>query len=209
MIRLITIGILALQGDVRFHEEILKGVFKKNNSDDVIIKRIKYPDDLNEIDGLIIPGGESTVIGVLAKKVGLLESLKNIIINGLPTFATCAGLVFLAKMVYDKTIGKVDQTILGILDADIERNSFGTQRESFETELKVTILGEEPYKSVFIRAPVIKNVGPNVEVIAKFNEEIVAIKQDNIIGVAFHPELSGDLRLHKFFFDMVKARVNK
>jgi 5'-phosphate synthase pdxT subunit len=209
MIRLVTIGVLALQGDVRFHEEILKDVFKKNKIDDGIIKRIKYPNDLDEIDGLIIPGGESTVIGVLAKKVGLLEALKNKILSDLPTLATCAGLVFLAKMVYDKTVGKVNQPILGILDADIERNSFGTQRESFETDLKLSVLGEEPYKTVFIRAPIIKNVGPNVEVIAKFNEEIVAIKQDNIIGVAFHPELSGDLRLHKFFFDMVKARVNK
>lgn len=206
---MVTIGVLALQGDVRFHEEILKDVFKEKKIDNGVIKRIKYPDDLEGIDGLIIPGGESTVIGVLAKKVGLLEALKNKILSDLPTLATCAGLVFLAKMVYDKTVGNVNQPILGILDADIERNSFGTQRESFETDLKLSILGEEPYKSVFIRAPLIKNVGPNVEVIAKFNEEIVAIKQDNIIGVAFHPELSGDLRLHKFFFDIVEARVNR
>ncbi len=206
---MVTIGVLALQGDVRFHEEILKDVFKESKIDNGVIKRIKYPDDLEGIDGLIIPGGESTVIGVLAKKVGLLEALKNKILSDLPTLATCAGLVFLAKMVYDKTVGKVNQPILGILDADIERNSFGTQRESFETDLKLSILGDEPYKSVFIRAPLIKNVGPNVEVIAKFNEEIVAIKQDNIIGVAFHPELSGDLRLHKFFFDIVEARVNR
>ncbi|NVM03032.1 MAG: pyridoxal 5'-phosphate synthase glutaminase subunit PdxT, partial [Candidatus Helarchaeota archaeon] len=130
---MVTIGVLALQGDVRFHEEILKNIFKKYKIDDGIIKRIKYPDDLNGIDGLIIPGGESTVIGVLAKRVGLLEVLKNKIVNGLPTLLVCAGLVFSAKMVYDKTVGKVDQPILGILDADIERNSFGTQRESFET----------------------------------------------------------------------------
>ncbi|MFX1450380.1 MAG: pyridoxal 5'-phosphate synthase glutaminase subunit PdxT [Promethearchaeota archaeon] len=206
---MVTIGILALQGDIRFHEEILEEIFRKNNISDGKTKPIKYLKDLNGIDGLIIPGGESTVIGILAKKVGLLEPLKDKIINGLPTLATCAGLVFLAKMVYDKTVGKVPQPILGILDVDIERNSFGTQRESFETNLVMSILGEEPYKSIFIRAPVIKNVGPNVDIIAKFNEEIVAIKQDNIIGVAFHPELSGDLRIHKFFLDMVKERINE
>ena len=202
---MINIGVLALQGDIRFHEDILDQLFNDLNIKDGKIKRIKNVNDLNGINGLIIPGGESTVIGVLAKRAGLLEILKDKIISGLPTLGTCAGLVFLAKMVYDKTVGKVNQPILGVLDADIERNSFGTQRESFETDLKIPILGEKPYNAIFIRAPIIKNIGPNVEVLAKFNDKIVAIKQDNIIGVAFHPELSGDTRLHKLFLDYFKS----
>ena len=198
-----TIGILGLQGDIRFHEEILKDLFYKLNIKNGKTKRIKKPNDLNGIDGLIIPGGESTVIGVLAKNVGLFDALKEKILNGLPTLGTCAGLIFLAKKVYDKIVGIVNQPILGVLDVEGERNSFGTQRESFETDLDIPILGDTPFKGIFIRAPAIKKTGPDVEIITKFNEKIVAIKQNNIIGVAFHPELSGDIRLHKFFLDMI------
>jgi len=200
---MLTIGILALQGDTRFHEDLVKKTLKETNTEGKI-KRIKSVKDLADVNGLIIPGGESTVIGVLAKRVGLYEALKEKIINGLPTFGTCAGLVFLARMVYDKTVGKVNQPILGVLDVDVERNSFGTQRESFEADLKIPAIGEDPYKGVFIRAPVVKNTGPNVEILAKFNDEIIAVKQDKIIGVAFHPELCEDLRFHKFFLNMIK-----
>lgn len=201
---MVKIGILALQGDTRFHEQILKKLL--GDSDEIL--RIKSVKNLENVDGVIIPGGESTVIGVLAKRVGLYEALKNKIINGLPTLGTCAGLIFLAKMVYDKTVGNLNQPILGILDVDVERNTFGTQRESFETNLNIPIIGETPYKGIFIRAPSIKNTGPNVEILAKFNEDIIAVKQDNIIGVAFHPELSDDLRFYKFFIDLVKEKSN-
>ncbi len=200
---MVTIGVIALQGDTRFHETALAASFSELKIDGKV-KRIKNIKDLDGIDGLIIPGGESTVIGVLAKRNGLHNAIKNKIIEGLPTLGTCAGLVFLAKMVYDKTVGKVNQTILGVLDVDIERNSFGTQRESFEANLKISVLGEDPFKGIFIRAPIIKNVGQGVEVLAKFDNEIVAVKQDNVIGVAFHPELSDDLRLYKYFLEMVK-----
>lgn len=200
---MVTIGILGLQGDIRIHENIMEKVFKQHNIDEKV-KIIKYIDDLEDIDGLIIPGGESTVIGSLAKKIGLFDALKSKIIDGLPTLGVCAGLVFLAKKVYDKTVGKINQAILGVLEVDIERNSFGTQRESFETDLDIPVLGEEPYKTIFIRAPVIKDIGPDVEILAKFDENIVAVRQDNIIGVAFHPELNGDTRFHKFFLETIK-----
>ena len=200
---MVTIGILSLQGDVRFHEDMLNELFNKFNVKDGKVKRVKKPYDLNGIDGLIIPGGESTVIGVLSKKIGIFDDLKEKILNGLPTFGSCAGLIFLAKRVYDKTVGEVNQSILDVLDIEGERNSFGTQRESFETYLNIPIIGEEPFRAVFIRAPTIKNVGSEVEILSKFKEEIVAVKQNNIIGVAFHPELSEDIRLHKLFFDII------
>ncbi|MHA1378055.1 MAG: pyridoxal 5'-phosphate synthase glutaminase subunit PdxT [Candidatus Helarchaeota archaeon] len=201
---MVNVGILALQGDTRFHEQILRKILK--NSEE--IRLIKSAKDLEYVDGVIIPGGESTVIGVLSRRVGLYDALKNKIINGLPTLGTCAGLVFLAKMVYDKTVGKVNQPILGILDVDVERNSYGTQKESFEADLKIPKIGEEPFKGIFIRAPVIKNIGPNVEVMAKYHDDIIAVKQDRIIGVTFHPELGEDLRFHKMFIDLIKAKRN-
>ncbi len=200
---MVTIGILSLQGDIRFHESILDKLFVMCNINKGKIKKIKKPEDINGIDGLIIPGGESTVIGALAKKVGLFEILKEKIQNGLPTLGSCAGLIFLAKEVYDKTVGKKHQPILGVLNIVSERNSFGTQKQSFEADLSIPILGEKPFKGIFIRAPTIKSTGADVEILSKFDEKIVAIKQNNIIGISFHPELTEDLRIHKFFLDLI------
>ncbi|MBY8982190.1 MAG: pyridoxal 5'-phosphate synthase glutaminase subunit PdxT [Candidatus Lokiarchaeota archaeon] len=201
---MVVIGILGLQGDVRFHEYILKDVFKKLNKEDSRIQIVKKPEDLQGIDGIIIPGGESTVIGILAKKIDLFDILRNKIAGGLPTLGSCAGLLFLSKEVYDKTIGQVNQPILGVLNAVSERNSFGTQKESFEADLNLSILGDIPFKGVFIRAPTIKEVDSDVEILSKFNEKIIAVKQKNIIALSFHPELSDDTRIHEFFLNMIK-----
>ncbi len=200
---MVTIGILGLQGDIRFHEYKLRDLFDKLNIENGNIVIVKKPLDLEELDGIIIPGGESTVIGVLAKKIGLCDILKNKINNGLPTLGSCAGLIFLSKTVFDKNIGQVNQPILEVLNVVSERNSFGTQKESFEADLDIRILGDDPFKGIFIRAPTVKEAGAGVEILSEFNGKIVAVKQNNIMGLSFHPELSDDTRIHKFFLNMI------
>lgn len=198
----LTIGILGLQGDIEEHISITdKSLTQMGLNGEVIwVKKVK---DVERLDGLIIPGGESTVIGRLADYRRVLKAVKKRIYEGIPVLGTCAGLIFLARKVYDRVVGEVEQPILGVMDVVVERNAFGRQRESFEVNLEIPVLGEKPFKGVFIRAPAIREVGPEVETLCKLNDVAVAVQQHNLIGVAFHPELTDDTRLHRYFLKTV------
>ena len=197
------IGVLGYQGDLRFHVEKTQQALEKNNIDG-IVKIVKRPKEIEEVDALIISGGESTVMGAIAKKIGALETIKNKIKQNIPVLGTCAGTIFLAKITYDKIVGNTNQPILEILDVEVERNSYGPQKDSFEATIDIPEIGDLPFKGIFIRAPIIKNPGGNVKVLGKFNDDIVAIRQDNIIATTFHPEISDDTRIHEYFVNLLK-----
>lgn len=197
------IGVFGLQGDIEEHIAITKLALTEMDLNGEAFWT-KTSEDIERVDGLIIPGGESTVIGRLAYYNRSLEAVKERIYGGMPVLGTCAGLIMLAKEVYDRVVGEVRQPVLGVMDIVVERNAFGRQRESFEANLKIPALGEEPFRGVFIRAPAIREVGPEVNVLCKLNETIVAAQQNNIIGVSFHPELTNDTRLHRYFIKIIK-----
>lgn len=203
----VTIGILNIQGDVEENQIACEMAIKDLGiSGNVVL--VKHISDLNNIDGLIIPGGESTVISTLLFLQQQGEKIKQRIINGLPTLGTCAGLILLADKVYDKTLGLTKQETLHSLDVTVERNAFGRQKESFEADLNVSILDEKPFKSIFIRGPIIKEAGKDVQTIATLGDKVVAVKQNNIIATSFHPELTNDYRLHKYFIKMIYENKN-
>lgn len=160
-------------------------------------------DELKALDGLIIPGGESTVMGGLSTFNRTITLIKERARQGMPIMGTCSGLIMLASKVYDKLVGETNQPTLGVLDAIVERNAFGRQRESFEADLHIPIIGEKKFRGVFIRAPIVKEIGPNVQVLSKLNDSIAAVQQDRILGTSFHPELTNDSRLHQYFLKMV------
>lgn len=196
------IGVLGLQGDI---EENTKATVDTINEMKINGKvfPVRYPEEILKVDGLIIPGGESTVMGsLIAVNKGLLDAIRRMLQEGLPVMGTCAGMIVLAKKAYDKVIGNKNQLLLGALDIEVERNSFGRQYESFESELDISGIGNN-YKGVFIRAPAVISIGPQVQILSKFDEKIIAVKQNNIIGTSFHPELSDDYRLHRFFIDLI------
>lgn len=199
---MIRIGVLALQGDVEENVNATLQAFKELGIDGSVIQ-VKYPDQISKIDGIIIPGGESTVIGTLAALNGSLKALRDRIGEGMPVLGTCAGMIVLAKRAYDRVVGETRQKLLNILDVTVERNAFGRQMDSFEAYLDIPLLGDKPFKGVFIRAPIVKDHASNVEVLARLNGKIVAVKQGNIIGTVFHPELADDARLHMHFIKMV------
>jgi pyridoxal 5'-phosphate synthase pdxT subunit len=167
------------------------------------VEMVRYPEEIERIDGLILPGGESTVQSTLAAIQRSLPLIKKRILEGMPVLGTCAGMIMLSKRAYDRIVGDTKQKLIGNLDIVIERNAFGRQNDSFEADLSLSMLGKEAFKGVFIRAPAVSEVGKDVEVIGKLNNRIVAVKQKNIIGTAFHPELSSDSRMHKHLINMV------
>ena len=185
-----TVGVLALQGDVREHLHTLESL-------GVAAAPVKTPDQLGAVDALVIPGGESTTIGKMAVRFGLVEPLRRSIEDGLPTYGTCAGLIFLAGAVTDG-----DQPLLGVLDVVVRRNAFGRQNESFESDLEIDGL-DEPFHAVFIRAPWVEKVGAEVEVLAGIDEHPVMVRQGNILATSFHPELTGDGRIHQLLLDLI------
>lgn len=196
------IGVLGLQGDIEENIKATTNALKEMNLKGKVLS-VRYPEEIMKIDGLIIPGGESTVMGLLiAIKNGLLDAITKILQEGLPVMGTCAGMIVLAKKSYDKIVGNKRQLLLGVLDIEVERNSFGRQYDSFESKLNISGIGND-YKGIFIRAPTVISVGPQVQILSKFDEKIVAVKQENIIGTSFHPELSGDYRLHRLFIQLV------
>ncbi|MBM3897112.1 MAG: pyridoxal 5'-phosphate synthase glutaminase subunit PdxT [Thaumarchaeota archaeon] len=198
------IGVLGFQGDIEEHVAATKEALKKLNIDGSVLV-VKTPDELQKIDALIIPGGESTVIGGLALFNKSLSVIKDKIRNDMPVLGTCAGMIMLASRTYDRVVGETKQPLIGVLDILVERNSFGRQRESFETELDISINGTDKLRGVFIRAPSIREVGQGVETLAKLDGQIVAVRQNNIIGTCFHPELSGDTILHEYFVKMIAS----
>ena len=185
-----TVGVLALQGDVREHLTILEHL-------GVSATQVKKSEQLESVNALVIPGGESTTIGKMAVRFGLLEPLREAVESGLPTYGTCAGLILLAGAVTDG-----DQPLLGVLDVVVRRNAFGRQNESFESDLDIAGL-EDRFHAVFIRAPWVDKVGSDVEVLAAIDEHPVMVRQDTILASSFHPELTGDGRIHRMLLDLI------
>jgi 5'-phosphate synthase pdxT subunit len=196
------VGVLALQGDVEENIKATTDALREMNLKGKVIS-VRYPDEILKVDGLIIPGGESTVMGLLLSiKHGLLDSITKVLQNRIPIMGTCAGMIVLAKKSYDKVVGNKKQLLLGALDIEIERNSFGRQYDSFESTLEISGIGND-FKGIFIRAPTIISTGSHVQVLSKFDGKIVAVQQENIIGTSFHPELSGDNRMHRLFIELI------
>lgn len=185
------IGVLALQGAVAEHVRMIEST----GAEAVVIKRTEQ---LDELDGIILPGGESTAIGKLMREYGFIDSLRAFAETGKPMFGTCAGLILMA----DRIAGQ-DNAHLQLMDMTVSRNAFGRQRESFETDLDVKGI-EEGVRAVFIRAPLINQVGPAVEVLSVYRDQIVAARQHHLLVASFHPELTDDTRMHEYFAGMVR-----
>ncbi|MFF7205225.1 pyridoxal 5'-phosphate synthase glutaminase subunit PdxT [Streptomyces sp. NPDC008141] len=189
------IGVLALQGDVREHLIALA-------SADAVARQVRRPEELAEVDGLVIPGGESTTMSKLAALFGMTEPLRERVRSGMPVYGTCAGLIMLADKILDPRSG---QETLGGIDMIVRRNAFGRQNESFEASVDLRGVAGGPVEGVFIRAPWVESVGAEVEVLAEYDGHIVAVRQGNALATSFHPELTGDHRVHGLFVDMVRA----
>lgn len=191
-----TIGVLALQGDVREHLVALAEA-------DALARPVRRPEELAEVDGLVIPGGESTTMSKLATLFGLMEPLRERIREGLPVYGTCAGMIMLADKILD---GRDDQETFGGIDMIVRRNAFGRQNESFETAVEVDGVDGGPVEGVFIRAPWVESTGSGVEILARLTDgTVVAVRQGALLATSFHPELTGDHRVHRLFVDMVRA----
>ncbi|OLC24959.1 MAG: glutamine amidotransferase subunit PdxT [Thaumarchaeota archaeon 13_1_40CM_3_50_5] len=204
----VIIGVLGFQGDIEENVAATKDALQDLQVEGSI-ELVRYPEEAEKVDGLILPGGESTVQSTLAAIQRSLPVIKKRISEGMPVLGTCAGMIMLSRRAFDRVIGDTKQKLIGNLDVVIERNAFGRQGDSFEADLDIGMLGKEVFKGVFIRAPAVSEVGKDVEVIAKLNNKIVAIKQKNIIGTSFHPELSGDSRMHRHFVKMAVDLKNK
>ncbi|WP_329320248.1 pyridoxal 5'-phosphate synthase glutaminase subunit PdxT [Streptomyces sp. NBC_01262] len=193
-----TIGVLALQGDVREHLAALTGAGAQ-------ARPVRRAEELAEIDGLVIPGGESTTMSKLAVIFGLLEPLRDRIRGGLPAYGSCAGMIMLA----DKILGgRDDQETIGGIDMIVRRNAFGRQNESFEAAVDIAGVEGGPVEGVFIRAPWVESTGSGVETLARLADgTVVAVRQGNLLATSFHPELTGDHRVHRLFTDMVRATL--
>ena len=191
-----TVGVLALQGDFREHAQVLRTL----GADVSLVRR---PEELARVDGLVIPGGDSSVMDKLARAFGLAEPLRAAVRAGLPVYGTCAGLIMLADTVVDGIRG---QESIGGLDISVRRNAFGSQTQSFETDLDVPVLGGAPVHAVFIRAPVVDTVGPKATALARLSDgRCVAVEQGRLLGTSFHPEITGEHRFHEYFLGTVAA----
>jgi 5'-phosphate synthase pdxT subunit len=185
------IGVLALQGDFLEHLAVLRQLGVEGTE-------VRLPHDLEGLSALILPGGESTTMRKLIERWGLREPILDLARGGAPLFGTCAGMILLAREISDG-----DQPVLSLLDVTVKRNAFGRQLDSFEAEVRVPILGDTPVHGVFIRAPVIERVGPDVDVLARLDDgRVVAVRQDNVMAAAFHPELAGETRFHRLLAAM-------
>jgi 5'-phosphate synthase pdxT subunit len=194
------IGVLALQGDVREHLAALR----EQGAEAVAVRR---PEELAAVDGLVVPGGESTTIAKLADRFGLLQPLRAAVRSGLPAYGTCAGMILLADRILD---GPADQETIGGLDVTVRRNAFGRQVDSFESEIAFDGLDGGPLHAVFIRAPWVEKAGDGVQVLGRVvggpaDGKIVAVRQGNLVATSFHPELTGDRRVHALFVDIVRS----
>ena len=194
--KMIKVGVLAIQGAVAEHLELL------NQIPDVCAQEVKYLDELNEIDGLIIPGGESTAIGRLLRDFNLLQPLKERILNGMPVWGTCAGMILLAKSLEN------DPTVhLGVMDITVERNAYGRQLGSFTTEVEIEKISSNKIPLIFIRAPYVTQVKSDVDILLEVNDHIVACQQKQMLATSFHPELTKDTSFHRYFINMIKQKT--
>ncbi|MFH1821909.1 MAG: pyridoxal 5'-phosphate synthase glutaminase subunit PdxT [Methanobacteriota archaeon] len=198
------IGVIGLQGAVSEHIDAVRRAMHRIGVHGEAIW-VDRPEHLEGINGIIIPGGESTTIGKLMKFTDTFDRVKKLGESGMPILGTCAGLVVLAKR-GDDQVSKTGQPLLGIMDMAIIRNAFGRQRESFEADLHIPMLGKDPFQGVFIRAPAVQEVWGDAKVIVEFMGKIVGVKQKNMIAVAFHPELTHDTRLHEYFLKMCQKK---
>lgn len=203
----LTVGVLAIQGDVHENITSTQKAIKDLGVEGSVIG-VKTSEEISKLDGLIIPGGESTTIGQLSLVNSSLKIIKEKIEQGMPVLGICAGMIMLSKTANDRVLGKTDQPLLDLLDIKLERNSFGRQKESFEANISMNSIDIPKFNGVFIRAPSVSDTGSGVEVLAKFNEKIVAVKKGNMLGVAFHPELTEDVSLHKYFINLIKKSRN-
>ena len=201
------VGILALQGDVTENFVAIMAALHDAGID-ATVSQVKTPDQISKLDGLIIPGGESTKMGQLSMVNGAMNALKEKIESGTPVLGICAGMILLAKNSKDRVVGSTKQPLLDVLDVEIERNSFGRQKDSFEAEVSLDAMDIPSFQGVFIRAPAVVKTGSGVETLGKFNEKISAVKQGNILATSFHPELTRDVSLHKQFVKMVAESKN-
>lgn len=202
----ITIGVLGMQGDVEENISAARAALGKLGIKGNV-RQVKTPEQIEKVDGLILPGGESTMIGQMTLVNGAIKTIKEKIQKGMPVMGICAGLILLSKNAKDRVVGKTEQPLLNLLDVRVERNSFGRQHDSFEANITAKPIGIDNSRGVFIRAPSIEDIGKDVEVVSKFNEKIVAVRQGNIIGTSFHPELTTDLSWHKYFLGLVKSKT--
>jgi len=196
------IGVLALQGDVREHLRALEACGARAHA-------VRRPDELDDVDALVIPGGESTTMSKLAIDFGVLEPIRKRIAGGMPTYGSCAGMIMLATEVLD---GRPDQQSFAGIEMTVRRNAFGRQVDSFEASVPIDGVDGPPFHAVFIRAPWVERVGPGVEVLGTVADgpaagRIVAVRQGQLLATAFHPELTGDLRVHQLFVELVRSRV--
>jgi len=203
----INVGVLSIQGDVEENILSAKAAIDELKIDGKVAE-VKTPDEISSLDGLIIPGGESTTIGALSLVNGSLKVMKDKIENGMPVLGICAGMIMLSKTANDRVIGTTNQPLLDILDITLERNSFGRQKESFEASISLDSIDIPKFNGVFIRAPSVSGVGSDIEVLSKLDEKIVAVKKGNVIGTSFHPELTQDISLHKYFINLVQQQTN-
>src|ERR671932_552981 len=202
MVSIPAIGVLALQGDVREHLEVLRSL----GAEPVPVRRVE---ELSAVDGLVLPGGESTTIAKLADRFGLLEPLRKAVVDGLPVYGSCAGMVLLADRLVDAPAG---QQTVGGLDVAVRRNAFGRQVDSFESDVGLAGVPGGPVHAVFIRAPWVEEAGAGVEVLGRVeggpaDGRIVAVRQGNLVATSFHPELTGDRRVHALFVELVRATL--
>ncbi|MEU3307211.1 pyridoxal 5'-phosphate synthase glutaminase subunit PdxT [Nocardiopsis sp. NPDC006832] len=197
-----TIGVLALQGDVAEHIAVLRSL-------GVHAVKVLSPERLDAVDGLILPGGESTTMSKLALRYGLMEPLRERVEAGMPAYGTCAGMIMLADEILG---GTHDQRTVGGIDMTVRRNAFGRQTESFEARVHVDGIGEDPFDAIFIRAPWVERVGPEVTILGRVTGpdeagRIVAVQKGGLMATSFHPELTGDARIHRLFVDIVKGHA--
>ncbi|MEV4688320.1 pyridoxal 5'-phosphate synthase glutaminase subunit PdxT [Microbacterium sp. LWH3-1.2] len=191
------VGVLALQGDVREHVRVLTDLGAE-------AIKVRRPEELEGVDGLVLPGGESSVIDKLSRAFGMREPVREAIAAGMPMYGTCAGLILLADRITDGIEG---QQTFGGLDVTVRRNAFGSQVDSFEVDLDIPALGEPPVHAVFIRAPLVEEAGDGVERLASLDDgRVVAVRQGSLLGTSFHPEVTGEHRFHALFLDLVRER---
>ena len=191
------IGILALQGDFEAHRKAFVSV------PNIEVTFVRTPEELKDLDGLALPGGESTTIGKLMVRHNLLDCIRERHVDGMAIYGTCAGLILLAKEIEES-----DQIRLGLMDIKVARNAFGRQLDSFEADIPISDIGLTPVRGVFIRAPYVVSVGPGVQTLAEYSGKIVAVRQGALLGTAFHPELTHDFRVHSYFVEMIRGQID-